>query len=131
MYNGFLVGTVMAIYPGYHLPSLIAPSSAPACLIPMFWGHYGGYSAQLVVLTVSPARDGGFFNPYVIARTLTITLCIRGIMGNSSIYPSIYVLIGILAAPCSVSAWHVFFIPLTSVIYNLVKDAVERKNEKR
>jgi len=46
--------------------------------------------------------------------------------------PSIYVLIGITVGGALFGfGGMLFFIPLTSVIYNLVKDAVERKMKKK
>ncbi|HUM82468.1 MAG TPA: AI-2E family transporter [Lachnospiraceae bacterium] len=129
--NGFLVGTVMAIA-GMPYSFLIAIVCACCCLIPMFGAIMAGVFGAIVVLTVSPARMAAFLILYVIIRTFDDNFMYPRIMGNSINMPSIYVLIGITVGGALFGfGGMLFFIPLTSVIYNLVKDAVERKMKKK
>lgn len=126
-----LVGTVMAIT-GMPYSFLIVILCSVCCFIPMFGAVIAGVLGAVVVLTASPARMLAFIIIYIAIRIFDDNFMYPRIMGNSINMPSVFVLIAITVGGALFGfGGMLFFIPLTSVLYNLAKDGVERRMKKK
>lgn len=125
--DGVLVALIMTVA-GMPYSFLLGIMAAVCSFIPMFGAWIAGAFGAVMLLTVSPARMVAFLIIYVLFRIFDDNFMYPRIMGNSIGMPSVYVLVGITIGGALFGfGGMLFFIPLTSLIFNLVSLSVNRQ----
>lgn len=99
-------------------------------LIPLFGAFVGCAVGVLLILTVSPAKALCFFILFLALQQIEGNLIYPHVVGNSVGLPSIWVLVAVTVGGSLMGIWGILlFIPLTSVLYTLLKRDVHRRLE--
>lgn len=97
-------------------------------LIPLFGAFVGCVVGVLLILTVSPVKALWFLILFLALQQIEGNLIYPHVVGNSVGLPSIWVLVAVTVGGSLMGIWGMLlFIPLTSVLYTLLKKDVHRR----
>lgn len=97
-------------------------------LIPLFGAFVGCAVGVLLILTVSPVKALWFLILFLALQQIEGNLIYPHVVGNSVGLPSIWVLAAVTVGGSLMGIWGMLiFIPITSVLYTLLKRDVHRR----
>jgi len=127
---GFMFFIAMSIF---RMPYvlLISVFIAVTALIPVVGAWIGCIVGAFLILVSSPMQALGFLAMFLILQQLEGNLIYPRVMGNAIGLPSIWVLLAVVLGEGLLGVvGMLLFIPLTSVCYQLLRDAVDERMEK-
>lgn len=131
MILGVLFFVVMSLF---RMPYVLLISVVIAifALIPVVGAWIGCIVGFLLILMVSPMKALGFILMFVILQQLEGNLIYPHVMGNAIGLPSIWVLFAVVLGDGLMGVLGMLlFIPLTSVVYTLMRQKVQVRLEER
>jgi len=109
---------------------LISVFIAVTALIPVVGAWIGCIVGAFLILVSSPMQALGFLAMFLILQQLEGNLIYPRVMGNAIGLPSIWVLLAVVLGEGLLGVVGMLvFIPLTSVCYQLLGEAVDRRME--
>lgn len=111
---------------------LIGVLIAFMALIPIFGAFIGCFLGAFLILMISPIQALGFLVLFIILQQVEGNLIYPHVVGNSVGLPSIWVLVAVtLGGSLMGITGMLIFIPITSVLYALVKADVTSRFDKK
>lgn len=128
----FLLYFTVLTVGGFPYAALIAVIVAFMSFIPFFGNYLSLILGALLILTVSQIRAVVFIVMVLILQQVDGNLIYPRVVGNSIGLPGIWVLLAISVGGSLFGVLGMlFFIPLTSVIYTLVREATYKRLERK
>lgn len=128
---GFLFYIAMTIF-RFEYSLMISVLVGFTALIPIFGAFIGCVIGAFMILMVSPAKAFGFIVVFLVIQQLEGNFIYPRVVGNSVGLPSIWVLLAVTVGASTMGvAGMLINIPLFSVIYTLLREAVNKRLEKR
>ncbi len=125
----FFVPMLILRFPYALLISILISFTA---LIPIFGAFIGCFIGAFLILIVDPVKALWFILMFVIIQQIEGNLIYPRVVGGSIGLPSLWVLVAVTIGGSTLGiAGMLIFIPMFSVLYTLVKDAVNTKLKKR
>lgn len=111
---------------------LISVLIAVTALIPVIGAWIGCIVGAFLILVSSPVQSLGFLVMFLVLQQLEGNLIYPRVMGNAIGLPGIWVLLAVVLGEGLMGVvGMLLFIPLTSVCYQLLRDAVEKRLKAR
>ena len=126
---GFMFFIAMSIF---HMPYvlLISVLIAVTALIPVVGAWIGCIVGALLILVASPMQALGFLGMFLVLQQLEGNVVYPRVMGNAIGLPGIWVLLAVVLGDGLMGVIGMLvFIPLTSVGYQLLREAVDERLE--
>ncbi len=109
---------------------LISVFIAIMALIPVLGAWIGCIVGAFLILVANPAQALGFVVMFLVLQQIEGNLIYPHVMGNAIGLPSIWVLFAVVVGEGLLGiAGMILFIPLTSVVYSLTRDSVNRREK--
>jgi predicted PurR-regulated permease PerM len=109
---------------------LISVFIAIMALIPVLGAWIGCIVGAFLILVANPAQALGFVLLFLVLQQIEGNLIYPHVMGNAIGLPSIWVLFAVVVGEGLLGiAGMILFIPLTSVVYSLTRDSVNRREK--
>ncbi|MDL2251056.1 putative PurR-regulated permease PerM [Lachnospiraceae bacterium PF1-21] len=111
---------------------LVALVITVTAMIPIFGAFIGCALGAFLILMVNPMQAVGFIVMFLVLQQIEGNLIYPHVVGNSVGLPSIWVLVAVTVGGSLMGiVGMLIFIPLTSVIYTLLKVNVNKRLEKK
>ncbi|MBE5815030.1 MAG: AI-2E family transporter [Clostridiales bacterium] len=111
---------------------LISVFIAIMALIPVLGAWIGCIAGAFLILVANPAQALGFIILFLVLQQIEGNLIYPHVMGNAIGLPSIWVLFAVVVGEGLLGiAGMILFIPLTSVVYSLTRDSVNRIEQEK
>ena len=128
----FLLYFVVLTIGGFPYAALIAVIVAFMSFVPFFGNYLSLILGALLILTVSQVRAIVYIVMALIIQQVDGNLIYPRVVGNSIGLPGIWVLLAISVGGSLFGILgRLFFIPLTSVLYTLLREAVYKRLERK